>query len=166
MKSRLAALALTMLALTLIAFRSKGTEQLAWLAGSWSGTQAGVQVEEVWIVPKAGVMLGMHRDVFASGKSFFEFLRIAETDDGVALFASPEGQPPTRFDMVFSSERRVEFENPTHDFPQRILYWLDEDGSLHARIEGSDQGREKHFEWVWSRDRNAFGQGRSGSGAE
>ena len=129
-----------------------GIERLSWLAGSWYGEKDGVQAEELWIAPKAGVMLGLHRDVFASGNSFFEFLRIAETDRGLALFASPNGRSPTRFDMVSLSDRRVEFENPSHDFPQRIIYWLDDLGYLHARIEGSDQGREKHAEWVWVPD--------------
>ena len=32
--------------------------------------------------------------------------------------------------------RKVVFENPEHDFPQRIIYQLDDDGNLAGRIEG------------------------------
>ena len=31
-------------------------------------------MEEVWLEPLGGVMIGMHRDVFASGRFFFEHL--------------------------------------------------------------------------------------------
>ncbi len=33
------------------------------------------------------------------------------------------------------------FENPQHDFPQRILYRKNPDGTLHARAEGERNGK-------------------------
>ena len=44
---------------------------------------------------------------------------------------------------------RVVFENPTHDFPQRIIYWKD-GADLRARIEGTQNGKEGSQEWRWS----------------
>lgn len=44
--------------------------------------------------------------------------------------------------------RRVR--EPAHDFPTRILYWLDAEGRLHARIEGPP-GTETALEWTWRR---------------
>ncbi len=35
------------------------------------------------------------------------------------------------------------FENPEHDFPQRLRYWKGEDGALLARIDGKDHGTPK-----------------------
>jgi hypothetical protein len=35
-------------------------------------------------------------------------------------------------------------------YPQRILYWRDTDGALHARVEG---GQGKAMEWRWERAR-------------
>ena len=35
------------------------------------------------------------------------------------------------------------FENRQHDFPQRILYWLDAAGAMHARIEGPQGGQDR-----------------------
>jgi hypothetical protein len=40
------------------------------------------------------------------------------------------------------------FSDPAHDFPKRILYWLDEAGALHARVEGDAAMAE---EWTWTR---------------
>lgn len=38
-------------------------DALAWMAGSWSGTARGIEMEEQWTVPKGNSMIGMHRDV-------------------------------------------------------------------------------------------------------
>jgi hypothetical protein len=123
---------------------------LSWLAGSWAGEDGGTAAEEVWIPPKGGVMLGVHRDVSNGKAVFFEFLRIQATPDGIVYFASPKGAPPTPFRLVESRSDRAVFENLKHDFPVRILYWLAPDGALHARIEGPGE-KPKASEWVWKR---------------
>ncbi len=46
---------------------------------------------------------------------------------------------------------RAVFENGEHDFPQRILYWLDPEGRLHARVEGRLAGQPRGQEWVFTR---------------
>src|SRR5688572_5646877 len=91
-------------------------DQLSWLAGSWSGLQGDTQTEEHWIAPKGGLMLGVNRTVRASGKSSFEFLRIADTGKEIVYFASPSGNTPTPFTLTALSADRATFENPQHDF--------------------------------------------------
>jgi hypothetical protein len=98
-------------------------------------------MEEHWTEPAGGILLGLHRDVKEGRTVLFEFLRIEETPDAVTYWASPKGRPATPFKLVEHAEKRVVFENKDHDFPQRILYWIDADGSLAARIEGTP-GRE------------------------
>lgn len=128
-------------------------DRLAWMAGSWAGEAEGVQAEEHWTEPKGGLMLGLHRDV-AGGKAVsFEFLRIESTPEGVVYLSSPRGAPATPFRLVESKGTRAVFENLQHDFPKRILYWLAEDGSLHARIEGARGEEGKAQEWTWRRTR-------------
>ncbi len=116
---------------------------LAWLAGSWAGEAEGARMEEHWALPAGGLMLGMHRDVSPRG-TFFEYLRIERRADGIHYVAQPRGGAPTAFRLVESRPRRAVFENPAHDHPRRILYWLDGAG-LHARVEG----REGASEWLW-----------------
>jgi hypothetical protein len=55
------------------------------------------------------------------------------------------------FKLKELGERRVVFENLQHDFPQRIRYWLDAAGAMHARIEGLQAGQTVSEEWVWKR---------------
>jgi hypothetical protein len=128
-----------------------GLDGLAWMAGTWTGSDGGVEMEEVWTAPKGGSMLGLHRDVAGGRTQSFEFLRIEASTHGITYWASPKGRPATPFRLAKSEGRSVLFENPTHDFPTRILYWLAEDGALHAKIEGTQSGKSASEEWTWKR---------------
>ena len=111
-------------------------------------------MEEHWTSPSGGALVGLHKDVKGGRMVSFEFLRIEATKEGgVVYLASPAGAPVTSFRMVTLEDRRVVFENKEHDFPQRILYWLDAGGALHARIEGRQGGKDLHEEWVWAKAR-------------
>jgi hypothetical protein len=123
---------------------------LAWMAGSWAGKDGPLDMEEHWLPPKGGAMLALHRDVVDGRMVSFEFLRIEKDAEGIVYLASPKGRPATPFRLVESGEKRVVFENAQHDFPRRILYWLGEDGRLHARIEGTQGGKAASEEWAWS----------------
>ena len=140
-------LLLVFLAVPAIAAEPK-LEDLKWIAGHWAATIDGVAMEELWLAPSGGMMLGLHRDV--SSRTSFEFIRITVTKDGIAYMAQPGGKPPTAFKLVESTPGRAVFANPQHDFPQRILYWL-KDGKLCARVEGKMDGKDVGEEWCWSK---------------
>jgi hypothetical protein len=125
--------------------------ELAWMAGSWAGTQGKVEMEEFWQAPKGNTMLGLHRDVSGGRTVSYEFLRIEAGAEGITYWASPRGRPATPFRLSELNEKRVVFENPEHDFPRRIIYWLDKDGALHAKIEGILNGKQAAEEWTWRR---------------
>jgi hypothetical protein len=129
------------------------TARLAWLEGRWVGEKDGVSMEELWTAPRGGALLGLHTDVKAGRLVSWEFLRIADAGEGLTYFGSPRSAPPTPFKLVEIGERRAVFENREHDFPQRILYWLDGQGALHARIEGPQEGKTVSEEWVFTRAR-------------
>lgn len=126
-------------------------ERLAWLEGRWAGEKDGVRSEERWTGPLGGALLGVHADVKAGRLVSWEFLRIDRGPEGTVYYASPRSAPPTPFRLVEAGDRRAVFENEAHDFPRRILYWLDEKGALHARIEGPQGGKTVGEEWVWTK---------------
>ena len=123
----------------------------SWLAGSWQFTAGARCVEEHWTQPSTNMLVGTSRTVEGGRTVSFEFLRIEAGADGLAYVAQPGGQPPTRFALVERGPRRAVFANPAHDFPQRILYWLDDGGALHARVEGPKGGRTVGQEWTWTK---------------
>lgn len=127
--------------------------QLSWLEGRWEGVTDGISMEEQWTSVRGGALLGLHRDVKDGRMLSFEFLRIQATAEGTFYYGSPRSKPPVPFKLKELGERRAVFENLQHDFPQRILYWLDAAGAMHARIEGPQAGKTVSEEWVWTRAR-------------
>jgi hypothetical protein len=124
--------------------------ELAWIAGSWTGSSGGVDMEEHWTAPKGNSMIGIHRDVAKGRTVSFEFLRIEMQKAQIVYLSMPNGRSPaTPFPLKEVSGTRVVFENPTHDFPQRIIYWKD-GNDLRARIEGTMNGKPGSQEWTWS----------------
>ena len=128
-------------------------ESLAWMEGTWVGEKDGIRMEEVWTGLRGGALLGLHSDVKAGRLVGWEFFRIAAVDGRVAYLSSPRSAPPTPFALVEAGDKRAVFENKAHDFPQRILYWIDGAGAMHARIEGPQDGKTVSEEWVWTRAR-------------
>ncbi|MEZ4439446.1 MAG: DUF6265 family protein [Polyangiaceae bacterium] len=122
---------------------------VAWLAGTWV-TDDG-QTEEHWSPPRGGMMLGYGRTVVNGRGQHYEHLRIDEQAGVLRYHAFPAGQALTTFALVSQEGGRLVFENPDHDYPQRIIYRRLDAGRLEVRIEGVDQGESKHSEWAMRR---------------
>lgn len=126
-------------------------DQLAWLAGCWESAAGPRQSEEQWMRPRGGVMVGMSRTVASDTTREIEHLLIREVGGKLAYIASPSGQARTTFEAIQVTDSLVVFENPTHDFPQRIRYRRLPDGSLMARIEGTVGGQTKGVNYPMKR---------------
>jgi Domain of unknown function (DUF6265) len=75
----------------------------------------------------------------------------------LTFYAQPGGaSPPVGFPLESLGKRRAVFENPSHDFPQRVIYWREGD-RLRARVEGSFNATKQALEWTFSL-RDAAGQ--------
>jgi hypothetical protein len=99
---------------------------LGWMAGQWATADGGT--EEAWLAPRGGVMLGLGRTVANGVAREFEFLRLQAGEDGVPVYwASPNGVPAVRFRLTESGPADATFDNPDHDYPQRIHYRRDGD---------------------------------------
>jgi len=123
---------------------------MAWLAGPWVGKTAKSSIDERWSPPLGGAMLGVSRTVSVTRGSMvgFEYLRIVERDDGLVYIAQPGGRPPTEFVLTELGTNRAVFENPRHDFPQRIMYEVSEGGTLIASTGFAKGGRPQRFEFT------------------
>lgn len=121
--------------------------ELAWIAGDWQTAAGGkAQIEEHWMKPSGGSMIGMGRTI-AGGKTVeFEYLRIEQRAEDIYYVASPKGRcPGTDFKLTRLAGQEATFENPEHDFPKRIIYRKNSDGSLTASIDGGAGTRSMSF---------------------
>jgi hypothetical protein len=126
-------------------------DKLGWLAGCWQQARPNGLVEEQWMSPRGGAMLGMSRTVRADKVSEYEHLRIYAAGDTLVYDAQPSGQARTQFKTVTASADEIIFANPQHDFPQRVAYKRVGKDSLVARIEGSMNGQNRVIPFPYKR---------------
>jgi hypothetical protein len=122
--------------LTSAAGAQSPVDRAAWLAGCWELRTANRVTTEMWMSPAGNVMLGASRTVAGGTTREFEFLRLSVRGDTLVYTAIPSGQRETEFKSAGSGNSPIVFENPAHDFPQRIIYRRPSPDSLVARIEG------------------------------
>ena len=115
--------------------------RLSWLSGCWESVRGERRIEEQWMAPRGGSMLGLGRTVVRDSTVEFEYVRIHERDGRLVYTAKPSGQAEASFSSVTLSDSLVVFEDPAHDFPQRIIYRRQGADSLVARIEGERNGK-------------------------
>lgn len=118
-----------------VARAAEPAPSLEWLAGHWCADLGDETIEELWLPPHGGVTIGLGRTRKEDATTAFEYLRIVDLDGVPAYVAQPGGRPPTTFSMTARGEQWIRFENPEHDFPQRIEYRRKLD-TLHAEIAG------------------------------
>jgi hypothetical protein len=155
-KARIAAGVLAVV--PLLAASSRGGEmpgspigKLGWLAGCWERTSGDRQVEEQWMTPRGGTMLGMGRTVVGDKTSESEQMQIREDAGQLVFTAKPSGQEEASFRSLSLTATSVVFENQSHDFPQRVIYRRQADGSLLARIEGEENGKARGVDFPMQR---------------
>jgi len=122
-----------------------------WLAGHWCGGEEGRSIEEVWLPEAGGSLIGLSRTLRDGAMRSFEFMRIVRDGDAPGLHVQPNGAPPTLFVIGEQGEGWVRFENPEHDFPNRIEYRRDGD-HLRAHIAGpGPDGKEMKIPFDYRR---------------
>lgn len=122
---------------------------LGWMTGRWEAADGGRWTEESWTVPRAGTMLGVSRSGREDVLREFEFLRLQAGDDGTPVYyAQPGGRPPVAFRLVARDGTSATFENPRHDYPQRITYRRNGD-TLVATISAIDGSNATS--WIFRR---------------
>ena len=114
-------------------------ERLQWLLGSWKRETKTGAIHETWTGLGDRVLEGKSTRIDNSGgvRIPLEDLLLVQMGGEVFYISKVDENPyPVAFRLTELAERSAVFENPTHDFPQRIVYELRDDGTLHAYIEG------------------------------
>jgi hypothetical protein len=127
-------------------------DQLAWLAGCWTADGGEAGSGEQWTVQAGDSMMGMSRTLKGGKVANYEFMRITTANDGAVIFhAQPSGQAGDSFTASTLTATEVVFENPGHDFPQRVIYRFEAPSRLRAAIEGTVQGKTKRIDFPMTR---------------
>jgi hypothetical protein len=127
--------------------------RFGFMVGCWqSKPDASGQVnKEVWSAPQGGLMFSWATATRGAELVSFEQTRVDLRGQRATYIASPEGQRPVVFTEAGpAAPNAVTFENPQHDYPQRISYRATRDGlaATISRVDGS-----RPVEYGWSRCR-------------
>jgi len=142
-------LALCLASASIAGAQTASIKDVAWLQGCWEQRDGDRLVEERWMLPRAGSMLGVGRTTRGEKLIEHEFVVLTERDGRLAYEAHPSGQATATFVSKPISGREVVFEDPTHDFPQRVGYRSTGPGQLLAWVEGTSGGRTRRVEFAY-----------------
>lgn len=125
--------------------------QVGWMAGCWERSAGTRLIEEQWMAPRAGLMLGVSRTIVGDSLREYEQVALFERGGRLVYAATPARQTPAEFESIAVSDTAVTFENPTHDFPQRVIYRRRGADSLVARVEGMRGGQLRGSDYPYRR---------------
>lgn len=135
--------------------RAPRLADVAWLQGCWIAALPQRLIEEHWTAPRGGAMIGVSRTVRGDSLAGYELIILRQRDSTLEYEAHPSGQPVATFTARSATETGVVFENPMHDFPQRVGYRRVGGDSLVAYVEGPMGGRVRKLEFLYARARCA-----------
>ena len=125
-------------------------KSLDWLIGTWKReTNRGITIEK-WTKVSDYTFEGESFTIQNGDTTFAEYLRLLQF--GTEIFYTPKvahNKYPVPFKLTKADENGFTFEHSEHDFPQRIIYKHKKDGSLHARIEGTRNGKESGVDFYF-----------------
>ena len=115
-----------------------------WLLGKWSVKMADGDLSESW--KQLNDSTFQAESFFIKGKDTLHFESIILQQKGENLFynATVNGQNENKavaFKLTKKTEKQLVFENPKHDYPQKITYTLITKDSLVASISGIQLGK-------------------------
>lgn len=122
------------------------TELPSWLLGTWQGLTPEGSVSESWEQVNDSTYSGL--GVFTAGKDTVsrEAIKL-ERRGGKVLYIPTVSQQnngqAVSFTLTSSSEKELVFENPAHDFPQKIRYLKISADSIVAEISAKADGGEQ-----------------------
>ena len=129
-------------------------ESFAFMKGCWvvERPERKLRIEEQWMAPAGGTMIGMARTVKDGKTTGWEFMRIEADESGVVFVSKPkENKEEAAFRYKSSAPNEGNFEIPDQDFPQRVIYRSGGPDILNARIEGTQNGKLAGVDFPYKR---------------
>lgn len=127
-------------------FGNQDIQLASWLLGTWeSKTQKG-SLYESWQQQDDLVLLGKSYFLKAGDTITLENIKLTQLKDGLFYLPSVKNQnngKEVAFKASSVTTDTLVFDNPAHDFPQKIGYYRLENDSLRAEISGYKNGKHE-----------------------
>lgn len=121
-------------------------EKADWFIGRWENNSKEGNMSEIWTKENDSTFHGESYFVIGKDTVFAESVKLFQKNNQLIYEVSVKNQndeKPVEFAMTSSSEKQLVFENPKHDFPNKITYNNRGNDSLVAEISGLKDGKAK-----------------------
>ncbi|MCW3123006.1 MAG: putative lipoprotein [Flavipsychrobacter sp.] len=116
----------------------------AWLVGKWQKAIDSGVITETWSKKDDSTYTGTGYFIKGGDTLFSENIVLEQKGTNMYYIPTVKGQnndKPIPFTLTSMSDKVMVFENPAHDFPQKISYTRVGDDSLLAEVSGVDHGQ-------------------------
>lgn len=117
-----------------------------WLLGEWQHETARGLSVEIWTRIADTVFSARSFRVTGADTVLLETVVLKKEGTDIYYIPTVNGQNddlPVRFRLTLASANELLFENPSHDFPQKIRYRLEAKDTIMAEISGLLNGQER-----------------------
>lgn len=123
-----------------------------WLEGKWEGTSEEMSFFEEWSSLNGNSMNGKGGAISGPDTVFSESIKIEQRGEEVFYIPSvKENEGAVDFKFTGYKSDSIVFENPLHDFPQRIVYFRLPNNKLYACIDGLNAGKYERIEFSYEK---------------
>ncbi|MBL8628401.1 MAG: hypothetical protein JNM81_02155 [Rhodospirillaceae bacterium] len=128
---------------------SMSIRTLGFMAGCWTTRKdAPEEYRECFTAPYAGIIQGSSQTVKDGKTVSFEFALMREKDGKITYTPFYNGKELSTFTATALGPDTVVFENPANDFPKKVIYHRNAEGTLSARITGAIDADKNNQEWI------------------
>ncbi len=122
-----------------------GIRKADWFVGTWENDTDGGTLSESWEKVNDSTYRGASYFIKnADDTLHLETVELIERKGEVTYNPTVQGQndnKPVAFKMTSATDKQLVFENPAHDYPQKITYTKITADSIVAKISGIQQGK-------------------------
>jgi len=128
--------------------------KMKWLIGNWENRSPDGNLRETWQAVNDSVYKGFSCFTRENDTLSVEYVTLEERGNELFYIPVVSGQndgKPVTFRLVSSIGDQFVFENPMHDFPQKITYTLISKDSMVAEISGKTEGQARSEKFPMTR---------------
>jgi hypothetical protein len=122
-----------------------------WLIGNWENKSPDGVLTESWTKLNDSTFNASSHFIKGKDTLHFETIVLAQKGETLTYFATVKGQNDDKavtFPSTAESDKQLIFENPKHDYPQKITYTKGADNTLTAEISGKLDGKVSSEKFV------------------
>ncbi len=131
-------------------------EKAKWLIGNWENITKESDSRELWSQKNDSTLFAESFTTVGKDTVFYEKVDLIERNDSLLYIVSVRNQnneKPVAFYLTKSTENQLVFENPKHDFPNKIEYTKIGSDSIFARIHGTEKGETVSVDFPMKRSK-------------